>query len=68
MVTQTKNNIAKIAYIQYLLKKNGFNQQRIANELGITKQAVSNAINGRMKSARVNNWLADNLGLEVVNA
>ena len=72
MVTKTKyferekkRNVTQIAYIQYQLKKNGYTQQDIADELGISKQAVSMAINGKGKVSKVNKWLENNLALVV---
>lgn len=74
MVTKTKylksdkkRNVTQIAYIQYQLKRNGFTQRDIALDLGICEQAVSRAIRKQSQITRVDEWLRDNLGLEVVN-
>ncbi len=74
MVTKTKykksyvkRNVTEVAYINYQLAKNGYTQTSVANELGITPMAVWRSINGLSKITRVDEWLRDNLGLEVVN-
>lgn len=74
MITKTKylksdkkRNVTEIAFIQYQLKKNGYTQREIAKDLGITPMAVWRSINGLSKITRVDEWLRDNLGLEVVN-
>ena len=67
MITETKEkhntvnkNVTKAAFIQYQLKRNGYTQKAIADELKITPIAVSRAINGLSTITRVNKWLADN--------
>jgi len=65
--TNINKNVTKAAYIQYQLKRNGFTQAQIAKELNINPVAVSRSFYGLSKISRVDNWLADNLGLEVVN-
>ena len=67
MITETKTknntvnkNVTKAAYIQYQLKRNGYTQKAIADELNITPIAVSRAINGLSTIRRVDEWLTDN--------
>jgi len=40
-------------------------QQSIADELGISVGAVSNFINGRDASKRINAWFVENLNIDV---
>lgn len=54
-----KKNVTKAAFIQYQLKRNGYTQKAIAEELNISTIAVSRAIYGLSKISRVDKWLAD---------
>ena len=66
MVAETKSkssDLKRIAKILYLLRLKGFSQQKIADELHITRQVVNKVIHGCAKSARVENWLKENLGI-----
>lgn len=56
-----KRNVTESAFTQFQLKKNGYKQKDIANELGITVQAVSRAILGLSKISRVDDWIEQNL-------
>lgn len=74
MITKTnsknsllKQNVTKAAFIQYQLKKRGLSQKQKASELNITPVAVSRSINGLSKITRVDEWLQNNLGMEVIN-
>ena len=60
-------NVTKAAFIQYHLKRNGFTQKQVAEELNISPVAVSRAINGQSTIARVSEWLEQNLRLEGLN-
>lgn len=61
-----KRNIKKAAYINYLLKTSGYNQNLIAAELKVTPACVCRVINGVAKSSRVENWLKKHLKFEVM--
>ncbi len=66
MVAQTKSenaNLKRIAKIIYILKLKGLSQQKIADELNVTRQVVNKVIHGSAKSKRVENWLKENLGV-----
>lgn len=70
MVTQTlstinknENNIKRATKIIYLLKVNGTTQTRIARQIGVSKQTFNKVMWGKAKSARINNWLKENLGV-----
>lgn len=61
-----KNNKAeRKAYIIYHLMRNQITQTQIADELGITLQAVSQFISGRTISQNISQWFANNLNIEV---
>lgn len=60
-------NVTKAASIQFELKKRGLTQKLIAEDLHISTQAVSRAVNGQSTITRVDEWLYENLGLEAVN-
>jgi predicted transcriptional regulator len=55
----------RIVLIKIKLLQNHKTQNDIANELGVTKSAVSQFIKGTSKSQRFNNWVLENLGLDV---
>lgn len=62
----TKNkNAQRKALIVYHLTLNQVTQTQIANELGITLQAVNQFITGKLKSENISNWFLANLGIEV---
>lgn len=61
-------NVTKAAVIQFELKKRGLTQAAIAEDLGITPVAVSRAISDLSTISRVDEWITQNLGLEVSNA
>ena len=63
-----QKNVIKCAFIQYQLKLRGLTQAQIAKELNISSQAVNRALLGQSKISRVDEWIEENLGLEVVNA
>jgi len=56
-------NVTRAAKIIYLLKINGFTQAKIADELNISKNAVSRSIYGLSKISRVDSWIKENLGI-----
>ena len=60
---KNNRNIERTAYIIYLLKLKGITQQDIAEELGITRQAVNRVILGKANSKRICNWLDKNIGV-----
>lgn len=63
---KNKNNKAeRKAYIIYHLMRNRITQTHIADELGITLQAVSQFIAGRTISQNISNWFVKNLNIEV---
>lgn len=47
------------------LRKRRVTQARIARELKVSKQAVSNTILGRTRSGRIEKYIAEQLGLEL---
>lgn len=60
----TKLKKAKEAFkIKCNLKLAGYSQKMVADELGISKQAVCMVINGNTRSKRVEKWLKENLGV-----
>lgn len=62
-----KKHISKCAFIQYQLKKRGFTQAQIAEELNISRQAVNRSLFGLSKVSRVDEWIEENLGWEAIN-
>ena len=64
---KSKKNVTKVAFIQYQLKIRGYTQRDIAKSLAISEQAVSMAIYGQSKIPRVDEWLYENLGLEIAS-
>lgn len=60
-----KRSIQDIAYIQYLIKKNGFTQTNIAHELNISAEAVTRSIQGLSTIKKVDNWLKENINLDL---
>lgn len=77
MITEKRNNTKQkyyskrdtslIAYIKYQLEKNGYTQTDIAHDIGISRQGVSLSISGLTKISRVDEWLKDNINLDVNN-
>lgn len=59
-------NVKRAAFIKYKLSCNGFRMGDIAEDLNITPQAVYRSINGLSKITRVDEWLCEKLGKEVV--
>ena len=53
----------KAARIQYLLKCQGKKQKDVAAKLGVDKSTVSQVINGRRRSRRIEKALARILGV-----
>lgn len=62
-----KPNLYKAALIQFELKKRGWKQTKIAQELGITDSAVYRCVHGVSKSQKVDNWIENNLELKFGN-
>lgn len=60
-------NVKRAAFIKYKLYSNGFSLSDIAKDLHISNAAVFRSINELSKVTRVDEWLHENLGLEVVN-
>lgn len=60
-------NIKKASFIKYKLDIHGLKQVDIAADLGITEAAVCRAIYDESKITRVDNWLIEKLGSDVVN-
>ena len=60
---KTKRNVKRAARIMYELKIRGFKQRDVAEELGMTRQAVSRSFCGLSTVSRVDEWIEQNLGL-----
>lgn len=60
-------NVKRAAYIKYQLYRKGLNLSDIANDLNISNAAVCRSINGLSTIRRVDEWLYENLRLEVAN-
>ena len=52
------------ADIKAMLAKKGYNQNRVASEIGVGKQAVSFAINSTANYARIKSEIAKIIGVE----
>ena len=61
------NSMKNAAFIKYKLSELKLSFSDIAHDLEISNAAVSRSIYGKSKITRVDEWLRDNLGLEVVN-
>lgn len=60
---KTKRNVKRAARIMYELKIRGIKQWEVAEELGMTRQAVSRSFLGLSTVSRVDEWIEQNLGL-----
>ncbi len=58
-------NIERKAYIIYHLTINDITQKQIADEMGISIQAINQFILGRIVSRNISQWFLDNLNIEV---
>lgn len=57
-------NFYKAALIQFELKKRGFKQQKIADDLNITGAAVYRSLYDLSKSKKIDAWVEENLELK----
>lgn len=60
-------NVKRAALIKFKLNSKGLKLSDIASDLQITRTAVYRSINDLSTISRVDGWLQENLGLEVVN-
>lgn len=60
-------NVKRAALIKFQLNSRGLKLSDIASDLQITRTAVYRSINDLSTISRVDGWLRENLGLEVVN-
>lgn len=60
-------NVKRAALIKFQLNSRGLKLSDIASDLQITRTAVYRSINDLSTISRVDEWLCENLGLEVVN-
>lgn len=60
-------NVKRAALIKYKLNRRGLKLSDIASDLRISRTAVYRSINDLSTITRVDEWLSENLGLEVVN-
>lgn len=58
-------NIERKAYIIYHLTINDITQKQIADEMGISIQAINQFILGRIVSRNISQWFLDNLNIKV---
>ena len=59
-------NVKRAALIKYKLACHGLNIADIARDLGVSHTAASRSIYGLSKVSRVDEWLCEKLGKEVV--
>ena len=60
-------NVKRAAFIKFRLNSAGLKLSDIASDLSISRAAVYRSINGLSTISRVDEWLYENLRLEVVN-
>lgn len=60
-------NVKRAAFIKFRLNSAGLKLSDIASDLNISRAAVYRSINGLSTISRVDEWLYENLRLEVVN-
>lgn len=69
-MTEKRNSnirdVKRVAFIKYKLNCIGLKLVDVARDLGISRQAVYRSINGLSKISRVDEWLCEKLGKEVV--
>lgn len=62
---KSKRNVKRAARIGYECRIRGIRQIDVANELGITRQAVGRSFLGLSTISRVDEWIEKNLGLVI---
>lgn len=60
-------NVKRAAFIKYKLGCKGYKTSDIARDLEISRAAVTRSIYGLSTVSRVDEWLCEKLGKEVVN-